>query len=75
MTDRATTGSRRDWTGRVLEGRYRIERVLGSGGMGTVYLAQDERMKRSVVVKVPHVRFLEDDNFRARFERAYRCPD
>ena len=34
--------------------RYRIERELGSGGMATVYLAEDVRHHRKVAIKVLH---------------------
>ena len=36
----------------ALTGRYRVERLVGTGGMATVYLAEDERHHRRVAVKV-----------------------
>ena len=35
-------------------GRYRVERVVGKGGFGLVYLAHDDQLQRLVAIKVPH---------------------
>lgn len=50
-------------------GRYEIRRLLGRGGMATVYLALDPRFQREVAVKVLPRAYLNDPLFRARFER------
>ncbi len=41
------------WTGRVVNGRYRIDGELGSGGFGVVYRAYDQQLKRQCAIKVP----------------------
>src|SRR6516164_4666781 len=39
-------------------GRYRVEKILGQGGFGLVYLAHDDQLGRPVAVKVPHRRLV-----------------
>jgi serine/threonine protein kinase len=63
-------------TGRTLAGRYRIDAVIGRGGMGAVYLATDERLGREVAVKVIGVgggEPAEHARLRARFHREARA--
>jgi serine/threonine protein kinase len=39
-------------------GRYRVERLLGEGGFGRVYLAVDDQLQRHVAIKVPHAKLV-----------------
>ncbi|HEV7587320.1 MAG TPA: protein kinase [Longimicrobium sp.] len=62
--------------GRVLAERYRIEEVIGRGGMGAVYRATDERLGRAVAVKVITVVAADPEareRVRARFIREARA--
>jgi serine/threonine protein kinase len=54
-------------------GHYRIERELGQGGMGTVYLAHDERLDRPVALKVISEEQLADPTSRERLWREARA--
>ncbi len=48
-------------------GGFRIERTLGHGGMGIVYLATELRLERQVALKVIRAELATDQDFRARF--------
>jgi beta-lactam-binding protein with PASTA domain/predicted Ser/Thr protein kinase len=53
----------------VIDGRYRVVKRLGSGGMADVYCAEDSQLGRRVALKVLHNRFAEDREFVERFRR------
>jgi serine/threonine protein kinase len=57
---------------RVISGRYRLEQVLGKGGVGSVYQATDLRLDRQVAVKVLLGSALDNPLAQRRFEREAR---
>ena len=53
----------------VFDGRYRVVRKLGTGGMANVYLAVDQELGRSVAIKMLDERHSQDEQFVERFRR------
>jgi serine/threonine protein kinase len=62
-----------DFNGQMLDDKYRIERELGKGGMGTVYLATHVGTERPVAVKIIAPQFMERPEFVERFRREARA--
>jgi len=61
------------YVGQVLDGKYRLERLLGQGGMGAVYLATHLGTERYVALKLIAPEFMRNDEFVERFKREARA--
>ncbi len=64
---------RSDYVGQVLDEKYRLERLLGSGGMGAVYLATHLGTERYVALKLIAPEFMRHEEFVERFKREARA--
>jgi serine/threonine-protein kinase len=55
--------------GALFDGRYKVLKKLGSGGMATVYLAEDQELGRRVAIKILNAKHASDEQFVERFRR------
>ena len=55
--------------GTIIDGKYRIDRLLGKGGMGAVYEGENERIHRRVAIKILHTEVSDRADVVQRFER------
>jgi len=55
--------------GRILNSRYELEQLIGTGGMADVYRARDNLLGRTVAVKILHPQFAKDPVFIERFRQ------
>jgi serine/threonine protein kinase len=56
------------WLGKTIGGRYKIEALLGQGGMSAVYRGIDPNLRRMVAIKLIHPHLSTDPNFMGRFK-------
>src|SRR5688500_16171395 len=72
MHDRAWPAGRSIRIGDTIGGRYRVEKLLGAGGMGQVVEALHVELERVVAVKVLHDEWAKDEDSARRFVREAR---
>jgi serine/threonine protein kinase len=61
------------YVGQILDEKYRLERLLGQGGMGAVYLATHLGTERYVALKLITPQFMRNEEFVERFKREARA--
>src|SRR5438132_10531087 len=61
------------YVGQTLDDKYRLERLLGQGGMGAVYLATHLGTERYVALKLITPQFMRNEEFVERFKREARA--
>jgi eukaryotic-like serine/threonine-protein kinase len=59
--------------GELIDGRYEVEDLVGTGGMSSVYRARDNVLGRRVALKILHEHFSSDDEYVERFRREARA--
>ena len=59
--------------GELIDGRYEVEDLVGTGGMSSVYRARDSVLGRRVALKILHEHFSRDDEYVERFRREARA--
>lgn len=69
----SNTSSLERYVGEVLDDKYRLERLLGQGGMGAVYLATHLGTERYVALKLITPQFMRNEEFVERFKREARA--
>jgi eukaryotic-like serine/threonine-protein kinase len=70
---RASTAADEERLGHVIDGRYRLDAVVGRGGMGLVYKAEHVGIRRTVALKLLHTTLASVPELRSRFEREARA--
>src|SRR2546421_5654781 len=59
--------------GEVVAGRYELEELVGTGGMSSVFRAQDTLLERKVALKILHEQYTSDEDYVERFRREARA--
>ena len=63
------------YIGRLLDNRYEILEIIGTGGQAVVYKARCHRLNRLVAIKILKDEYSQDEEFRRRFyDRCIRLP-